>query len=227
MLIDPIVNSGNVEISFDIRVETNANINFQESLVPVSNEIFQLSIGSGTLAFDIGPTVLTAPCPANSNWFNLKIIGDLDASTWNIYVDDNFLFGSYIAGANLLGSVNFRPEPGDEYYIDDVEWYVISDDDCISPLAPITIVVEDCSAIGENISQSLELYPNPTNGVLNFYGNTLVEDIQVIDNHGKIVFEVNLNSFKGSLDLSHLNRGIYFVKASSNSGLIHKKIILN
>ena len=46
MLIDPIVNSGNVEISFDIRVETNANINFQESLAPVSNEIFQVSIGS-------------------------------------------------------------------------------------------------------------------------------------------------------------------------------------
>ena len=227
LLIDPIVNSGNIEISFDLRVETNANINFQESLAPVSNEIFQLSIGSGTLAFDIGPTILTAPCPANTNWFNLKIIGDLDASTWNIYVDDNFLFGSYIAGANLLGSVNFRPELGDEYYIDDVEWYVISDDDCISPLAPLTIVVEDCSAIGETISQSLELYPNPTNGVLNFNGNTLVEDIQVIDNHGKIVFEININSFKGSLDLSHLNRGIYFVKASSNSGLIHKKIILN
>lgn len=227
LLIDPIVNSGNVEISFDLRVETNANINFQESLAPVSNEIFQLSIGSGTLAFDIGPTVLTAPCPANSNWFNLKIIGDLDASTWNIYVDDNFLFGSYIAGANLLASVNFRPEPGDEYYIDDVEWYVISDDDCISPLAPITIVVEDCSSIGETISQSLELYPNPTNGVLNFNGYNLIKDIQVIDNHGKIVFEININSFKGSLDLSHLNRGIYFVKASSNSGLIHKKIILN
>ena len=142
-------------------------------------------------------------------------------------MDDNFLFGSYIAGANFLGSMNFRPEPGDEYYIDDVEWYVISDDDCISPLAPITIVVEDCSSIGENISQSLELYPNPTNGVLNFKGNTLVEDIQVIDNNGKIVFEININRFNGSLDLSHLNRGIYFVKASSNSGLIHKKIILN
>ena len=40
-------------------------------------------------------------------------------------------------------------------------------------------------------------------------------------------FEININSFKGSLDLSHLNRGIYFIKASSNSGLIHKKIILN
>ena len=216
MLIDSIVNSGNVEISFDIRVETNANINFQESLVPVSNEIFQVSIGSGTLAFDIGPTVLTAPCPANSNWFNLKIIGDLDASTWNIYLDDNFVFGSYIAGGNLLGSVNFRPEPGDEYYIDDVEWYVISDDDCISPLAPITIVVEDCSGIGETINHNLELYPNPTNGFLNFNGNTLLEDIQAIDNHGKIVFEIKINSFKGSLDLSHLNRGIYFVKASSN-----------
>ena len=50
MLIDPIVNSGNVEISFDIRVETNA-INFQESLAPVSNEIFQVSIGSWNSSF--------------------------------------------------------------------------------------------------------------------------------------------------------------------------------
>ena len=63
-------------------------------------------------------------------------------------------------------------------------------------MAPITIVVEDCSAIGETINQSLDLYPNPTNGVLNFNGNTLVEDIQVIDNHGKIVFEININSLK-------------------------------
>ena len=94
-------------------------------------------------------------------------------------------------------------------------------------MAPITIVVEDCSGIGETINHNLELYPNPTNGVLNFNGNTLLEDIQVIDNHGKIVFEIKINSFKGSLDLSHLTRGIYFVKASSNSGLIHKKIILN
>ena len=75
-------------------------------------KFFSSQLDLETLAFDIGPTVLNALCPANTNWFNLKIIGDLDASTWNIYVDDNFLFGSYIAGANLLGSVNFRPEPG-------------------------------------------------------------------------------------------------------------------
>ena len=49
------------------------------------------------------------------------------------------MFGSYIAGADQIGAVNFRPEVGDEYYIVDVEWYVIGDDDCISGLSPLTI----------------------------------------------------------------------------------------
>ncbi|MDG1440424.1 MAG: T9SS type A sorting domain-containing protein, partial [Flavobacteriales bacterium] len=122
---------------------------------------------------------------------------------------------------------NFRPEVGDEYYIDDVEWYVIADDDCISGLSPLTITVENCSSIDEKVNQSLNLYPNPTNDVLNFNGTNIFEYIQVIDNHGKVVLENNINSYKGKLDLSYLTRGIYFVKAFSNSGIIHKKIILN
>ena len=32
---------------------------------------------------------------------------------------------------------------------------------------------------------------------------------------------------QGSLDLSHLTRGIYFIKGITNSGTIHRKIILN
>ena len=189
--------------------------------------IFEIILSSGLLEFDIGPTILTSSYPGNNTWFNLKLEGNLASSTWNLYIDGVFVFGSYIAGADQVGSVNFRPEVGDEYYIDDVEWYVIADDDCISGLSPLTVNVEDCSSIGENIKYNLDLYPNPANGVLNFRGTKLIESIQVVDNHGKIISEYNINSFKGSLDLSHLSRGIYFLKGFTNSGLIHKKIILN
>ena len=227
LLLNPTAIDGIVEISMDLRIETSAHINFQDESLPASNEIFEIILNSGILEFDIGPTVLTASYPGNNTWFNLKLEGNLASSTWNLYIDGVFVFGSYIAGADQIGSVNFRPEVGDEYYIDDVEWYIIADDDCISGLSPLTVNVEDCSSIGENIKYDLDLYPNPVNGILNFNGTNLIELIQVIDNHGKIVSEYNINSFKGSLDLSHLSRGIYFIKGLTNSGLIHKKIILN
>ena len=227
LLLNPTAIDGIVEISMDLRIETSAHINFQDESLPASNEIFEIILNSGILEFDIGPTVLTASYPGNNTWFNLKLEGNLASSTWNLYIDGVFVFGSYIAGADQIGSVNFRPEVGDEYYIDDVEWYIIADDDCISGLSPLTVNVEDCSSIGENIKYDLDLYPNPVNGILNFNGTNLIELIQVIDNHGKIVSEYNINSFKGSLDLSHLSRGIYFLKGFTSSGLIYKKIILN
>jgi hypothetical protein len=227
LLFNPLASEGIVEISMDLRIETSAHINLQDESIPASNEIFEIILSSGILEFDIGPTVLTTSYPGNNTWFNLKLEGNLASSTWNLYIDGVFVLGSYIAGADQVGSVNFRPEVGDEYYIDDVEWYVIADDDCISGLSPLTVTVEDCSSIGENNIHDLDLYPNPTSGVLNFNGTNLLEAIQVVDNHGKIVFENNINSFKGSLDLSHLSRGIYFIKGITNSGTIHKKIILN
>tara|TARA_Y100000385_G_C13019631_1_gene605551 strand:- start:88 stop:1386 length:1299 start_codon:yes stop_codon:yes gene_type:complete len=226
LLFNPIAQEGTVEISMDLRIETSAHINLQDESTPGSNEIFNINFNSGVLEFDIGPTILTTTYPGNTNWFKLKLVGNLASSTWNLYIDGVFVLGSYIAGADQVGSVNFRPEVGDEYYIDNVEWYVIADDDCISSLSPLTITVEDCSSIIENINQNLYLFPNPTNGVLNFNGNSLVESIQIIDNHGKIVFENYVNNFKGSLDLNHLSNGIYFIKAFTNSGSIHKKIIL-
>ena len=227
LLLNPTAIDGIVEISMDLRIETSAHINFQDESLPASNEIFEIILNSGILEFDIGPTVLTASYPGNNTWFNLKLEGNLASSTWNLYIDGVFVFGSYIAGADQIGSVNFRPEVGDEYYIDDVEWYIIADDDCISGLSPLTVNVEDCSSIGENNKHDLALFPNPVNGILNFNSTNLIELIQVVDNHGKIVSEYNINSFKGSLDLSHLSRGIYFIKGLTNSGLIHKKIILN
>ena len=227
LLFNPLANEGIVEISMDLRIETSAHINLQDESLPASNEIFEIILSSGLLEFDIGPTILTSSYPGNNTWFNLKLEGNLASSTWNLYIDGVFVFGSYIAGADQVGSVNFRPEVGDEYYIDDVEWYVIADDDCISGLSPLTVNVEDCSSIGENIKYDLDLYPNPANGVLNFRGTKLIETIQVVDNHGKIISEYNINSFKGSLDLIHLSRGIYFLKGFTSSGLIYKKIILN
>jgi hypothetical protein len=227
LLLTPPADDGTVEISMDLRIETSAHINFLEESLPGSNEIFNLTLNSGVLEFDIGPTVLTSSYPGNNAWFNLKLVGNLASSTWNLYVDGVFLFGSYVADADQVGSVNFSTELGDEYYIDDTEWYIIADDDCISNLAPLTVTVEECLTVNQIEKFYLKLFPNPTDGILNFSTSSNIEELQILDLHGKIILETNLNTNNGSIDLKNFNNGIYTVKAFSKTGVIHEKIILH
>ena len=211
----------------DLRIETSAHINLLEESLSGSNEIFNLTLSSGVLEFDIGPTVLTSSYPGNNTWFNLKLVGNLASSTWNVYLDGVFLLGSYIAGADQVGSVNFSTEVGDEYYIDDIEWYIISDDDCISNLAPLTVTVEECLSVNDEEKFYIKLFPNPTTGILNFSTSSNIEELQILDLHGKIILETNMNTINGSINLKNFTKGIYTVKAFSKTGIIHQKIILH
>ena len=227
LLFNQDVNEGLVEISVNLKLETSANINFQNSTTPGSTEIFELRMNSGTLEFDIGTNVLTGSYPGNNTWFNLKIVGDLNSLFWAIYIDGIQISGANIPGANQIGLVNFTTIPGDAYYIDDVEWYVISDDDCYSSLTALTVFVEPCLSVSEKINSDIQLFPNPTSGIINFIASSEIKNIEIIDFQGKLVLKKNMNSFNSSINLREFGRGIYLIKIITSSAIIHEKVILN
>ncbi len=69
------------------------------------------------------------------------------------------------------------------------------------------------------------IYPNPTKGLV--YINTLnLVSIDVIDVLGKVVFSTKNINNGGNIDLSSLQKGVYLVKISNESGSETKKIIL-
>ena len=69
------------------------------------------------------------------------------------------------------------------------------------------------------------IYPNPTKGLV--YINTLNPvSIDVIDVLGKVVFSTKNINNAGNIDLSSLQKGVYLVKISNESGSEIKKIIL-
>ena len=227
LLLNQDVNEGVVEILFDVRVETSSSISILNSTPSSSVEIFNLKLNSGVLEFDIGPTVLTSSCPNNNNWFELKLVGDLNSSIWNIYIDNSFIFGSYIAGANQVGSVNFTTNSGDAYYIDDVEWYIISDDDCKSDFSPLTVFVENCSNLNElKLDQSINIYPNPSIDIFNFYSESNFESLKIFNSQGKVIYFKNIDDSFGLIDLSYFKKGIYFIEFSNLKSSKFKKIIL-
>ena len=70
------------------------------------------------------------------------------------------------------------------------------------------------------------IYPNPSKGLV--YINTLEPvSVEVIDVLGKIVFSAKNISNAGNIDISSLQKGVYLVKVSNESGSETKKIILD
>lgn len=74
-----------------------------------------------------------------------------------------------------------------------------------------------------NLTESIEFYPNPTKGVLNF--DTDIIEIEIYNNNG--VFIKKYSAQDGKIDLSELSKGSYLLKAFSPSTTNFTQIIVN
>lgn len=69
---------------------------------------------------------------------------------------------------------------------------------------------------------TIEIYPNPTNGQINWTGiNT--RTAQLFDNTGRMVFSAQKSS--GSLDMSNLPAGFYMLRLQTETGVFTSKIM--
>lgn len=90
-----------------------------------------------------------------------------------------------------------------------------------------------CSGIGnkfakeEAISFDYKLYPNPSNGTftIQLADNSMVYDVEVFSAVGQKVFEKT--GITETLEINHLQSGIYLVKVNSSGESLTKKIIIN
>lgn len=83
----------------------------------------------------------------------------------------------------------------------------------------------DLTSINE-IDANFDLFPNPTNGVLNVSSSSLLQSIQVFGLQGNIILDLEPNKTSLSFDLSYFERGVYIVKVVENDRAFHQKIIL-
>ncbi len=82
-----------------------------------------------------------------------------------------------------------------------------------------------------NTSDDVMIYPNPTSGLITINNLGLKNEgtISVFDVYGKLVFKNNYYSSKTSqnIDITALERGVYFLKIGSKNDAVIKKIIKN
>jgi hypothetical protein len=78
--------------------------------------------------------------------------------------------------------------------------------------------------IGNPASAAFNIYPNPTTGMLNITANGAY-NITLLNAAGQIVKEVNMQNAV-TIDLSQLEKGIYFMKAADGNSLVFRKIVV-
>lgn len=97
---------------------------------------------------------------------------------------------------------------------------------CDSSLV-ITNTYLDCpSSINSFTPQSISIYPNPSANLVEFVTDEKINKIEVYDTGGrklKVSYEIGTNS----LDISHLNNGLYFVKISNELNAYTGKFVKN
>ena len=94
----------------------------------------------------------------------------------------------------------------------------------------ITLALTTSVGIDEKANNlNLIAYPNPTNGIINVeYSSKIPAQLNVINMLGENVFSQNTNNTKKTtIDLSNLNKGLYFLQMTTNSKTTSLKFTLN
>ena len=75
-------------------------------------------------------------------------------------------------------------------------------------------------------SSNFTTFPNPTNNFVNIETKeSKIQKVELYDINGKLLFVEIHNSNKVKIDISSLEKGIYFLKLFAKEGILNSKII--
>ena len=107
------------------------------------------------------------------------------------------------------------------------------DNNNCSGQATVTITVDPCNTSVSDILSSLDVYPNPSSGVVNIKFNTYdlsAVEISIFNVLGEeMIYSSNemLNGeFATTIDLSSQSKGVYLLKIKTDRGIINRKLVI-
>lgn len=89
-------------------------------------------------------------------------------------------------------------------------------------------IIDNAVTIDNSIRESINVYPNPTSGLLNVeFGNTSVQKVTIYDALGKLIFENTISEDVDNLNinLSEYPAGIYLIRINQEEKIVMKKIV--
>lgn len=72
---------------------------------------------------------------------------------------------------------------------------------------------------------SISIFPNPTNSIVNVKCDTTIKSIELFDVQGRVLITKMVSDYDEILDISNKSNGIYFLKVTSENGIKVEKLI--
>ena len=150
----------------------------------------------------------------NINWTAFNATNNRGPNTASPNGEIITLDVSNVFGNQSTVYIRFRWTGSTQYY-----WMI---DDLLILEGPLSV------GLSEEVSSSLiDIYPNPTNGLLNLdLGENRFQQLEIRNTLGALVYEQQILNPQMQLDLSHLEKGLYFVSFLGDNSREVKKIII-
>ena len=105
--------------------------------------------------------------------------------------------------------------------------YVYSDLNGCSGTNYLEAVVLNCSALSENLVESVVLSPNPNNGVFSVSGFSANTDFWILDVRGRVILKGVVQSSENAQFIMDVDNGVYFLYGSTGGGKTVIRIVVN
>jgi PKD repeat protein len=196
---------------YDLVNVTGAQLTYKYAYAQKGNSADELSVFVSTncgqswinMYTQAGSGMATAPLPVNvtpyvplSSEFKTQVIS----------------LGPYQGNAKVHFRFEFTPDPGgagNNFYLDDIN-------------VSGTVGLKEIFS-----SNDLDLYPNPAKTSVSIKTNVLIRSVNIMDVIGKHVETLEgSNAHEQTITVSHLSKGIYLLKISSDKGSVFKKLVI-
>jgi hypothetical protein len=95
----------------------------------------------------------------------------------------------------------------------------------------ITVIVTSCTGLKDNaaVSKKVNIYPNPSSGIINLKSETLITSFEIFDVTGQSVMKRDqMNASEFPIDMGSLQGSLYFMSLKmQDGGFIQTKIIIS
>lgn len=91
---------------------------------------------------------------------------------------------------------------------------------------PSNVVEVVVTAIDENVTDNINLYPNPTDDFINIKSESLIKSIDIYNVNGQLIWETNNAGYMFNINMAEFGSGIYLLEINSDNNRITRNIIV-
>ncbi len=85
----------------------------------------------------------------------------------------------------------------------------------------------DVTSVKSIVDNNINIYPNPSNGIINVKSGENIHRVEVINTSGQIIYSQLVDNYNAGFDLSEHAKGVYFLKVYTNKDVSVHKLIKN